>query len=106
MSRRERPKLVSKIERRKRVVTYVTIEKEIVTLGPVVGATARTIRELRARMRLTQAEAARRLGMSRPSLANIEMGRQRIYLEDAWMFADLFGVTPAGLVTMINSYVE
>lgn len=106
MSRRERPKHRQKVERRRRVVTYVTVEREIVTLGPVVGATAKVLRELRARHGLTQAEVATRLGMNRTSIANIEAGRQRILLEDVWRIASLFGVSPAGLVTMINSYVE
>ncbi len=106
MSRRERPKHVQKIERRKRVVTYVTVERELVTLGPVVGATARVMRELRTRHGMTQEETAQRLGIGRTSLVNIEAGRQRILLEDVWRFAAVFNVSAAGMVTMIDNYLE
>lgn len=97
---------MQRVERRKRLVTYVTVEREIVTLGPVASAAGKVVRDLRTRHGLTQAEAAQRLGMSRPSLANIEAGRHRILLEDVWPIARLFKASPEGLVKMINSYIE
>ena len=48
MSRRERIKTVSKVERRKRIITYVTVEKQVVALGPVAAAFARAMRMARS----------------------------------------------------------
>lgn len=97
MARRKRIKEVSKIEKRKRIVTYVTVEREIVTLGPVPAAFAKVIRDLRHAAGMTQQDAADALQISRPSLANIEAGRQRVLLEAVWHFADVYGISATAL---------
>jgi putative transcriptional regulator len=47
---------------------------------------------------ITQAELAKRLGLPRPSYANIESGRQRVALDVAWRAAVVLGVSITTLV--------
>src|ERR1700733_14720844 len=47
---------------------------------------------------ITQAELAKRLGLPRPSYANIEAGRQRIALDVVWRAAVVLGVSISALV--------
>jgi transcriptional regulator with XRE-family HTH domain len=52
----------------------------------------------RKEQRMTQQELARRIGLPRPSYANIESGRQRIALDVVWRAAVALGVPLAVLV--------
>jgi transcriptional regulator with XRE-family HTH domain len=52
----------------------------------------RRVREARERAELTQAELARRAGMSRSSLANVEAGRHRILAHQVVDLADALGM--------------
>jgi transcriptional regulator with XRE-family HTH domain len=45
------------------------------------------IRSRRKQLKLTQAKLAARLGVSRASLANIEVGRQNVLVHQIYMFA-------------------
>jgi transcriptional regulator with XRE-family HTH domain len=47
---------------------------------------------------ITQAELAKRLGLPRPSYANIESGRQRVALDVVWRAAVVLGVSITTLV--------
>jgi transcriptional regulator with XRE-family HTH domain len=47
---------------------------------------------------ITQAELAQRLGLPRPSYANIESGRQRVPLDVVWRAAVVLGVSITALV--------
>src|SRR5471032_457980 len=47
---------------------------------------------------ITQEELAKRLGLPRPSYANIESGRQRVPLDVVWRAAVVLGVSIAALV--------
>jgi transcriptional regulator with XRE-family HTH domain len=47
---------------------------------------------------ITQEELARRIGLPRPSYANIESGRQRIPLDVIWRAAIVLGISVAVLV--------
>ena len=52
------------------------------------------IRIARNRAGVTQVHLAKRVGMSRPALANIEVGRQRIMIHDVKRFARALGTKP------------
>ena len=52
------------------------------------------VRMMREMLGLTQDELAKKMKISRPSLANIEVGRQRVLLGDVQRFADAIGVAP------------
>ena len=103
MSRRTRPLGKTVVQRRKRIVTYVTVEREIPSCGPVYSALAEVVRNFRFSAGLTQADTAKALGMSRPALANIEAGRQRVLLGDLWDFARVLKVTPKELFAKLEA---
>lgn len=52
------------------------------------------VRARRKRIGLTQFRLAHRLGISRPALANIEVGRQRVMIHDVKAFAKALGTKP------------
>jgi len=56
------------------------------------------LRQARNRARLTQETLARRIGLTRTSVSNIESGRQRIPLHTLIQFASALGVKPASLL--------
>lgn len=57
-----------------------------------------TMKARRHQLRLTQAELARELGISRASLASIETGRQGLSVHRLYMFADKLGVEAKALL--------
>jgi transcriptional regulator with XRE-family HTH domain len=56
------------------------------------------LRRARKERGITQAELAKRLGLPRPSYANIESGRQRVPLDVVWRAAVVLGVAITTLV--------
>lgn len=82
----------------KRVVRLITITKKIKTAGDFYVRLGETVRNLRVKAELTQVEAAQLLGYSRPTLANIETGRQRIYAHDILTFSKVLKVSPMRLL--------
>lgn len=95
MSKRELSRY--SVKRKKRVVTTIVVEREVVTAGPVAEGVGRVVRRLRDQMGATQGELAERVGLSRTSITNIEIGRQRILFEDVWKLAIALNVTADGL---------
>lgn len=61
--------------------------------------TARTIRETRERYSLTQQELARRVGVPRATIANVENQRQNVSLELFLQIATVLDVDPCKLIT-------
>ena len=55
---------------------------------PVYKTIGGIVRQKRRRLELPQAELARRLGISRATLANIETGRQRILVHQLYSLAE------------------
>jgi DNA-binding XRE family transcriptional regulator len=62
-------------------------------IEPVYRAVGAKIEELRSALGWTQEDLAKRIGLNRTSIVNIEAGRQRILLHDAHKIAAAFGVT-------------
>jgi transcriptional regulator with XRE-family HTH domain len=58
----------------------------------------RRLRAARRKAKLTQEELATRAGMSRPSLANVERGKQRVALHQFAELAAATGADPADLL--------
>lgn len=70
----------------------------------LVGA---AIRAERDRLGITQDDLAQRLGMSRPSVANIEKGRQQISVAQLLSFSKALGVAAASLLpTDTDDYLQ
>jgi|ERR1700733_12500247 len=62
------------------------------------GEFGRALRRVRKKVGLSQQELADRVSLSRPSIVNIELGRQGISLDQLYIFAGALGVTPAELL--------
>lgn len=91
------------VKRRKRIVTYIEVEREVVSAGPTYTAFAEVLRMRRGEAGITQQGLATAAGISRPSLANIEAGRQRVYLDDVLKFARALKLKPEDLFAMTLS---
>lgn len=91
MKRKMTKRTVTKSRRVYRVVTetknVLQCERPYVLFGEAVRA-ARLSREM------TQQELSDLLGVSRASIANIEVGRQRVLLGDLFAFAKALGKKP------------
>lgn len=66
-------------------------------LYDLVGERVRRAREAK---KMSQAELARRLGLSRVSVVNIENGRQRPPLHVVWDAAEVLGMEPRQLIPL------
>lgn len=60
---------------------------------PIYGTLGKAIARLRARCGMTQQNLADAVGVSRASVANIERGEQRVYLDQALAFVDAFSLS-------------
>jgi len=56
------------------------------------------VEQLRVALGWTQQDLAKKVGLSRGSIANIETGRQRLLLHDVDKFAKAFGAEPKALL--------
>ncbi len=68
------------------------------SIEPVYRLFGARIEQIRVLLGLTQLDLARKLNISRGSLANIETGRQRILLAHVEKFAAAVGSTPKALM--------
>ena len=91
------------VERRQRVIKYVTDTRDVVQCEPVYVSFGEIIKARRVALGWTQTDLAVKVGLSRTSVTNIEIGRQRILLSDLFDFARAFGVSPK---TLFNSIQE
>lgn len=64
------------------------------------------IRERRRELGLTQADLARRVGISRASLASVETGRQGVLVHRLYAFADQLGVDVISLLPQRDEAAE
>lgn len=67
-------------------------------IEPIYLAIGAKLVMMRDAIGITQGDLAKRTGLSRPAIANIELGRQRMLLHDLAKFADAFGTTPKHLL--------
>ncbi len=67
------------------------------THEPTRELIAERVRIARDRAGLSQGQAAKLMGMHRPTISEIEAGRRRVAADELGRFADLFGVSVAWL---------
>jgi transcriptional regulator with XRE-family HTH domain len=67
-------------------------------IEPVYRQFGAKVEQLRIGLDITQLDLAKRIGLKRTSIANIENGKQRILLYDVERFALALGTTPKGLL--------
>lgn len=60
---------------------------------PIYATLGRAIARLRAKSGMTQQNLADAIGISRASVANIERGEQRVYLDQVLAFVDAFNLS-------------
>jgi transcriptional regulator with XRE-family HTH domain len=63
-------------------------------IEPTYAVLGMRIKKLREKKGLTQTDVADSVGLTRVSVTNIELGRQRLMLSDVNAFADALQVTP------------
>jgi transcriptional regulator with XRE-family HTH domain len=56
------------------------------------------VRMIRETLGQTQDDVAKKVGLKRTSVTNIEIGRQRVLLDDVETFAQALGVSPKHLL--------
>ncbi len=64
----------------------------MILIDPVYRQLGAKVQAIRESLGWTQADLAKRVGLTRTSITNFEAGRQRILLHDAEKFAKAFGV--------------
>lgn len=82
-----------------RVRPAKTIER--LQVEPVYVRFGEIVRDTRNTLGWTQADLAAKVGLVRASIANIEIGRQRILLDDVWRFAAALEVEPRKIFNIL-----
>lgn len=77
------------------IFTLMPVPREVDGIYKAVG---RRFREVRTSKGITQADVASEAGLSRQSVANIELGRQRFMLHTLFDVGRALGVAPAELL--------
>ena len=90
------------VQRRQRVIKYITVTKDVVQCEPVYVSFGEIVKAHRLKRGWTQADLAARVGLSRTSVTNIEIGRQRVLLSDLFEYARVFDVSPRSLFNALK----
>lgn len=72
--------------------------------SPIYAALGDLVRKHRESQEMSQVSLAKRVGLSRASVANIEKGRQRIPLHHLYRLAHALGVNAHTLLPDINGF--
>jgi transcriptional regulator with XRE-family HTH domain len=72
--------------------------KQKTPVEPVYRQFGSKLESLRSTLGITQEEVAKRVGLKRTSVVNIEAGKQRVLLDDVEKFAGAFGISPKALM--------
>lgn len=78
---------------------------DIMEKSTIYEAVGGNIRRERLVRELNQTELARRVGLSRTSITNLELGRQSILVHQLVSIANALGVDPASLIAIENDAV-
>jgi len=68
----------------------------------IYEALGRAIRTQRERREMTQGVLAERVGLSRASITNIELGRQSVLVDQLFRFAEALSMSPAELLSAVS----
>lgn len=71
---------------------------EVVEIEPIYQRMGAAVRELRLEAGWTQEDLACQIGLTRTSITNIEVGRQRLMMHQVVELADVFAVTVGRIV--------
>lgn len=65
---------------------------------PIYRLLGAKVEQVRTFLDVTQEELAKRTGLSRATIANMEVGRQRIYLHHVETISKALGTSPKGIL--------
>lgn len=78
-------------------------KKKLHDIEPMYQNIGKVISERRRKLHMTQVDLAATVKISRPSLANIEAGRQRIMLHDIFKFEEVLDLSKRLIKVARNS---
>lgn len=99
----KRTKTARKVTRSRRVYTTRTVTKTVRLCERPYVLFGEAVRAERQERGWTQQELAEKVGLGRPSIANIELGYQRVLLSDVFAFAEALQVRPRKLFDAVQS---
>lgn len=82
------------VTKNRRIYRVVKVTKNVLQCERPYVLFGEAVRAARLSREMTQQELANRLSVSRASIANIEVGRQRVLLGDLFDFAKALGKKP------------
>lgn len=71
---------------------------EVVEIEPIYQRMGEVVRDLRHEAGWTQEDLACQIGLTRTSITNIEVGRQRLMMHQVAELADVFGITVGRII--------
>jgi DNA-binding XRE family transcriptional regulator len=98
--KRKKTKVI--ITARQRVWRVVKVTKTVLLCERPYVLFGEAVRQRRLERGFTQQELADKLKMSRASIANIEVGRQRVLLGDIFVFAKALSMTASRLFDAVQ----
>jgi DNA-binding XRE family transcriptional regulator len=87
---------------KRRVYQTVTLSKKVLQCERPYVLFGKAVRSARLDLGLTQQALADLLGYARPTITNIEIGRQRVLLDDVFRFAKVLKLKP---ITLFNAVI-
>lgn len=66
---------------------------------PIYGKLGKLIAKRREELGMSKTELAKKIKVSRPSVFNMEAGRQRIYFHDLYVIEKVLGFPPGEMIT-------
>jgi DNA-binding XRE family transcriptional regulator len=85
------------LTKRGRVISYKLVKTKVVLAEAPYVLFGQAVAEERRRLGMSQQQVADKIGLSRPSITNIELGRQRVLLGDLLDFAKALNMDPVEL---------
>lgn len=86
----------------RRVYRTITVKKRVKVCERAYVLFGEAVREARHAAYMTQQGLADKLSMARASIANIEVGRQRVLLSDVFDFAKALRISPQKLFDAVQ----
>ncbi len=83
------------VNRRTRIYRVVTVKRTVWQCERPYVLFGKALRKARAQRGMTQQDLADAIELTRTSIANIELGRQRVLLSDVFDFAKVLRIKPA-----------
>ena len=97
MGRHKRERTKIKVTRNRRIYRTIKAVKEVLLCERPYILFGEAVKDHRLEIEMTQEDLSNKVGFSRPSVCNIENGRQRVSLDDVIKFAKSLKMKPSVL---------